>query len=463
MIEISTLGSCVTRDIIRIANHDELFKMKGNVGHISPITMFSEPVDDCDDIVDIISEYSTGFNKRNAIMDLKSNSFDFLLANRSEWILLDLMDIRFDYLVKGEQKVSFFENHAQITTGLLSLREKGFSLVNSKDIPAEELYAAIDTLSENLLKHWSPDKIIVINDIPQEMLLFEDRNKDNGYLKEARAAQPTFMHHLNILNKYFRDKLGCHMINMPPMQITPCSLTHTFGIYPCHYTDDVYRYLFHQICKIVFPEKADYYELLRLDTLETIRKTYYRSLRADVKNTLGDDIIKLCSINKIYDYFRQLRTLSNCVVCVTVKGTAGMFFNQVLQKLFFTLGLGENLVKQLWSGYVGVVKSGITLFDERAEKNKGTEYIEDIDFAHFCVRSMPANGGDLSEIIINGIDYSLNLRGLNIAVYDLDTQRVVDSVAFDTSKKELPMTRKPDLLRGDEVLRADLRKMQAKN
>ncbi len=462
MVEISTLGSCVTRDIIRIANHDELFKMKGNVGHISPITMFSEPLENCDDIIKIIQNYSTGFNKRNAIMDLNSNSFEFLLANRSEWILVDLMDIRFDYFEKGEQRVSFFENHQQITDGLLTLKNRGFTLRNAKDIPTETVYAAIDKLAEKLSEHWAPEKIIVVNDIPQEMLLFEDRNKDNGYLKEARAAQPGYMHHLNILNKYLRDKLGCNMINMPPMQITPCSLTHTFGVYPCHYTDDVYRYLFHQICAIVFPEKADYYEVLKLNTLENIRKTYYRSLRADVRKTLSDDVIKLCSIDRMFDYFRQLRVLENCVVCVTVKGSVGMYFNSAMQKLFFTLGLGEELVRQLWSGYVGVVSSGITLFDEKSEKNKEVEYIDEIEFSHFYVSSKPTAAGNSSQVIINGTDYSLNLRGLNVIVYDLATQRTVDSVCFDTSKKELTMTRKPDLLTGDELVRVGLKKMQGR-
>ena len=462
MVEISTLGSCVTRDIIRIANHDDLFKMKGNVGHISPMTMFSEPLDNCEDVIEIIQNYSTGFNKRNAIMDINSNSFEFLLANRSEWVLVDLMDIRFDFLEKGGQRVSFFENHQQITDGLLALKERGFTLRNAKDISTEELYAAIDTLAEKLLEHWSPEKIIVVNDIPQDLLLYEDRNNDNGYLKETRTSWPVYMQHLNILNKYLKDKLGCNMINLPPMQIAPCSLTHTFGVYPCHYTDDVYRYLFHQICAIVFPEKADYYEVQRLRTLETIKKTYYRSLRSDVKNTLSNDIIKLCSTDKMIDYFRQLRSLENCVVCVAVKGTVGSYFGTVLQKLFFTLGLGEDLARQLWSGYVGIVKGGITLFDEKGGKNECVEYIDDIDFAHFHVSSKPTAVGNSAQVIINGTDYALDLRGLNVVVYDNATQRVVDSVAFDTAKKELTMTRKPDLLSSEELIRVELKKMQGK-
>ena len=102
MLEISTLGSCVTRDIFRISDTKKQFKLKGNVGFISPYTMFSEPAADCDDIIAAISKTNFAeFNKRNAIMDLKGKAFDYLIENRSEWLIIDLMELRADFLKKN--------------------------------------------------------------------------------------------------------------------------------------------------------------------------------------------------------------------------------------------------------------------------------------------------------------------------------------------------------------------------
>lgn len=43
-------------------------------------------------------------------------------------------------------------------------------------------------------------------------------------------------------------------------------------------------------------------------------------------------------------------------------------------------------------------------------------------------------GGPASSIVIDGTEYSLNKRGLNFVVYDLDRDEVVDCVTFDTNK-----------------------------
>ena len=42
-------------------------------------------------------------------------------------------------------------------------------------------------------------------------------------------------------------------------------------------------------------------------------------------------------------------------------------------------------------------------------------------------------GGPKSSILIDGKEMAVNTRGLNIVVYDLYQQKVIDSVAFDTN------------------------------
>ena len=49
-----------------------------------------------------------------------------------------------------------------------------------------------------------------------------------------------------------------------------------------------------------------------------------------------------------------------------------------------------------------------------------------------------------AKIIIDGMNYSMNYRGLNIVVYDDDRNMVIDSVCFDTYLKEHEVIRKRD-------------------
>jgi hypothetical protein len=51
------------------------------------------------------------------------------------------------------------------------------------------------------------------------------------------------------------------------------------------------------------------------------------------------------------------------------------------------------------------------------------------------------NHGDIAFIGINGVDYSMNRRGLNIVVFDRTSQTVVDTVNFDTHLPDFPCSR----------------------
>ncbi len=63
----------------------------------------------------------------------------------------------------------------------------------------------------------------------------------------------------------------------------------------------------------------------------------------------------------------------------------------------------------------------------------------------YSVYSAGDKCGNLSSIEINGVDYSVNERGLNIVVYDTDSRKIIDSVAFDTYKT-LDATRKKEFV-----------------
>ena len=60
----------------------------------------------------------------------------------------------------------------------------------------------------------------------------------------------------------------------------------------------------------------------------------------------------------------------------------------------------------------------------------------------FVVSSKAWRQGNTSEIKINGVEYSVNQRGINIVIYDKDKHEVWDSIAFDGHDYGLGFMRK---------------------
>ena len=84
--------------------------------------------------------------------------------------------------------------------------------------------------------------------------------------------------------------------------------------------------------------------------------------------------------------------------------------------------------------YVGVLSFGAVVCDQVGREQEAPVNVEFSDEARQLsleVSSMAWRQGNKSEIKINGVDYSTNIRGLNFVVYDLQEQHVVDAVGFD--------------------------------
>ena len=57
--------------------------------------------------------------------------------------------------------------------------------------------------------------------------------------------------------------------------------------------------------------------------------------------------------------------------------------------------------------------------------------------------SQTFRNGNRGDIKINGVNFSTNIRGVNIVVYDTDEATVIDSVGFDSHfENEIQFIRK---------------------
>ena len=90
---LSIYGSCVSRDVLTIAN-DTKFDLKVYIARQSMISAVAPKISEGA----IPLENSSAFRKRVVESDLRKNAFELLKANKSDYFMLDLIDERFPLL-----------------------------------------------------------------------------------------------------------------------------------------------------------------------------------------------------------------------------------------------------------------------------------------------------------------------------------------------------------------------------
>lgn len=117
--------------------------------------------------------------------------------------------------------------------------------------------------------------------------------------------------------------------------------------------------------------------------------------------------------------------------------------NEEMAKKMQQFGMSKELTGKFRWSYIWAksVKSGEVVVESLQEA-----MIEQILTAGQNIAGQTLNGdiilksagfdsGNISEIVINGINYSLALRGMNFAVYDIVEDKVVELATFDLHAK----------------------------
>lgn len=161
--------------------------------------------------------------------------------------------------------------------------------------------------------------------------------------------------------------------------------------------------------------------------------------KEELDNKLNKTIAKFYGCNFLAsdnasDYLLNLsKEMDNKIIFVSVKDTLGLNLNDKIQSLLNNLGIKLSLIKQHWKGYVALIDNGKLIHEKLATNiNEGVQFNKKYNGMNVSLTSLPYNSGNKSAIIIDGVDYSRNERGLNIVVYDKKSKQVIDSVSIDT-------------------------------
>ena len=169
----------------------------------------------------------------------------------------------------------------------------------------------------------------------------------------------------------------------------------------------------------------------------------YAFMEAEVeeyhRNVLSTD---LADIVDPADYIETVSALEGYTILISVCDEATNALTQEQRDHFAQLGLDVLAELEYHDSALAVVEDGEVVWQERDEASSygnttdPDAYLEytgfTMDGSAYTLRSGGALSGSLSSCIINGTDYSLNSRGINITIYDNETGEVTESVVFDT-------------------------------
>ncbi|MBQ8170530.1 MAG: polysaccharide pyruvyl transferase family protein [Oscillospiraceae bacterium] len=122
----------------------------------------------------------------------------------------------------------------------------------------------------------------------------------------------------------------------------------------------------------------------------------------------------------------------NLNIFIAVKDTPGLELNEKTAEKLMALGLKESLKDKHWHSYVAAIGRGNVLGELIDTEGKEINYEGMVDAVSVKLKSSAYNNGNIGSIMINGKEYAVQSRGLNIVVMDAATGVKLDSVCFDT-------------------------------
>ncbi len=152
------------------------------------------------------------------------------------------------------------------------------------------------------------------------------------------------------------------------------------------------------------------------------------------------------SLSEFIDAYKD----SNYAFFFAVKGDSTVGFDEEMQKSLESLSITET-PSDISAGdsYIAYAYKGDIYF-----LTKSASIYETVNLNGHIVTLSSAGSkhGNHASILVDGLEYAANGNGLNIVVYDLDKDEVVDSVAYNTNSSSPVMERADDVFYTEYVI-----------
>lgn len=113
---------------------------------------------------------------------------------------------------------------------------------------------------------------------------------------------------------------------------------------------------------------------------------------------------------------------------------------EILKSLGFRQ-LGRSTSGEFWAGYIAIKYKSFVIYEQLAPQGNSLFTEIDVLGMNIKVASSPYKALNVASIKIDGQEYAVDRRGLNIVIFDPLHKKPIDSVAFDTWHRHIPALR----------------------
>ncbi len=151
--------------------------------------------------------------------------------------------------------------------------------------------------------------------------------------------------------------------------------------------------------------------------------------------SIHEKVLEAANLQSVYyftDYLKTIRNLSGKTVIFSVSDDMRRELDKTDISLLQSLGFKADFADMKYNNsYIAVIRDGVVEYE--SVSNRRIEYSTEIGNKIPCnITSSGWYTGSESTIVIDGTDVSVGGRGINIAVFDNESELVLDSVSFDT-------------------------------
>lgn len=461
-LKVVLFGDCVIQQSCQHLEHCAAFGLTSWLSISSPIT---ENFKKMNEIISKGEGDFTDYERRIWRYNTNKDLFKYLFKDQGDYFIFDCNDNRKEILIDKSSK--------ELSVITPNLYMKGSDYIINKIYKDKESYIVkqcyeidfsyfektVDIVCGEILRHYVPDRIIYIKHRAVEYYYDElGLHKFFSHSKDEFLNEETLDYWNRIEDLVLKKMQGVHLIDFPENVVV--DKNHLFGLNPLHY-QSLYNDYIKNALEIIF-DKFDYKTerklLIQLKEIYTAKFTIFFK---DLKNSfllkkMNQEIQVLCksldllpsniqrdyinyvsSINDFDVYLDYLYRIKNYVmILVAVKDTAGFYNNSISLEKIRRLGF-ISYPQKLWSTYIGFSLNGKIIIDISSfgnESDDNNTLTNSIDLPNLSISLLSSSYISLNEarIVVNGIDYCKNNRGINMVVLNSLDNEFVDSICFDS-------------------------------
>ena len=431
MKTVSIIGSCNSRELFNYDFIKKEFQIDLYAFQTNLWDMFSAPLGLDEKI--IYQAPMEQFLRRMLDWDINKRIISNLLEKKSEYLVIDFFIMTKNVLKIKKDDRCVYINHVsgrKVYDYINTLNIEGLSaeVRPLKSIDENIILDGLNRLACFAKENYKPENIIVVN--PVFNLKYLDKNNNIvSYNDDEIAIIIEEQKTMDYYTDYFVNLIpGCKKL-IPHLTVDyACFRMSDFDMkkptYTHHPKHEEMNYAY-QLYNLVFNEECS---VPRFDTLVKeydVLSNYAYELSNTVNRFTRET---LTSLN---NYFYNILDLNRYIVAIAARDEASRCLYKFIAKNKLELSF-PNTFRQ---SYIGIVdKGGDYYFEQSSDNALEKEYVVRKNIIK--INSAGYLCGNNSSILVNGVEYSLNKRGLNFVIIDNQTFEVVNQFCCDVHADE---------------------------